>query len=294
MSIAKIIVPITGADRDAAALASAFAAARPFNAHVAALMVQPDPRLSVPFTGAPLPPQVAENLINAAQEMNAAAIKAARASFAESAKKAGASIIERPMRGDGATCSFGEMEGFFAASVAKAARLCDLVVFGPVSASSGPDMNEYVVEVLTRTDKPVLLSATGYNKLTGSIAVAWDGSSAACHAVTGALPFLQRADTATILHIGENLKYSEEAYSNRTSLGELKEYLGLHGIGAAVQNFEQGKKSAGEALLEAALAVGADLLVMGGYGHSHLRETIFGGVTSHIMRHAGLPVLMVH
>jgi len=54
MSIAKIIVPLTGANRDAAALAAAFAAAKPFNAHVVALIVHPDPRFSVPFMGGPL------------------------------------------------------------------------------------------------------------------------------------------------------------------------------------------------------------------------------------------------
>jgi len=294
MSIAKIIVPVTGAKGDAAALASAFVAAKPFNAHVRALLVHPDPRFSIPFTGAPLSPEVVQNLVNAADEMNAIAAKAARATFAEAAQRTGATVVECPIRADSVTCSFAEMEGFFATSVGKAARLCDLVVFGSVSASDGPDVNECFVEILTRTDKPVLLAASEGNRLTGSIAVAWDGSNAACHAVMSAMPFLQRAEKVTILHVGEALKYSETGWSNRTSLGELKEYLGLHGIGAAIQNFEQGIKSTGEALLDAALSVGADLLVMGGYGHSHLREMVFGGVTAHIRSHARLPVLMVH
>jgi nucleotide-binding universal stress UspA family protein len=150
------------------------------------------------------------------------------------------------------------------------------------------------VEILTKTDKPVLLSASADGKLTRSIAVAWDGGESACHAITGALPFLSRAKAVTVLHIGEQLNDQKSAYSARSTLGELKEYLGLHGIAVTVRNFESGAKSTGEALLDAALAIGADLLVMGGYSHSRLRESVFGGVTAHIRWHAQLPVLMVH
>lgn len=294
MSIAKIIVPVTGADRDAAALAAGFAAARPYNAHVMALLVHPDPRFAIPAMGAPLSPQVVQNLVDAAAEMNVVATKAVRITLAEAAKKAGADIVPCPVRTNAVTCSLSEMDGFFAGSVARVARLSDLVVFGPVSAADGSDVNECFVEILTRTDRPVLLSANWESRLTRNIAVAWDGSGSACHAITGALPFLQRAETVSILHVGEVLKYAEAGYSNRTSLGELKEYLGLHGIGASVHNFEQPNQSTGEALLDAATTAEADLLVMGGYGHSHLRETLFGGVTAHIRAHATLPVLMVH
>jgi len=295
MSIGKIIVPVTGTDRDGAALAAAFSVAKPFNAHVVAMIVHPDPRLSIPFMGAPLSPQVVQNLVDAAAEMNVVATRTVRATLAAAARTAGVRIVDQPQKADAAvTCSFAEMEGSFAGSVARAARLSDLVVFGPITTADGPDVNECFVEILTKTDKPVLLSSHNGKKLTPSIAVAWDGGASACHAITGAMPFLQRAETVTILHVGEPLKEEEPGYSNRTSLAELKQYLALHGIESSLQNFQQGTKPVGQALLEAALSIGADLLVMGGYGHSHLRETIFGGVTAHIRWHADLPVLMVH
>ena len=294
MSIAKIIVPVTGGDRDAQALAAAFAAAGPFNAHVSAMIVHPDPRFSIPFMGAPLAPQVVQNLVDAAAEMNVVATRSARLMLAEAAKTAAVQIVDRPQRVDAVTCSFAEMEGFFAGSVARVARLSDLVVFGSITTADGPDINECFVEILTKTDKPVLLSSNRGKNLTHNIAVAWDGGASACHAITGAMPFLQRAETVTILHVGEPLKDEETGYSTRTTVGELKQYLALHGIEASMQNFERSAKNTGEALLDAALAVAADLLVMGGYGHSHLRETIFGGVTSHVRWHAEIPVLMVH
>lgn len=70
MSIAKIIAPLTGGNRDKTVLASAFVAAKQFSAHVVALYVRPDPRLAVPYIGAPLSPNVVEGIINSVQEMN--------------------------------------------------------------------------------------------------------------------------------------------------------------------------------------------------------------------------------
>ena len=108
-------------------------------------------------------------------------------------------------------------------------------------------------------------------------------------------PFLTRAESVTILHVGHGK--SEEAGSSflrKTGVHELREYLLLHGISATEQIFERGAKNTGEALLDTAFEGRADLLVMGGYGHSHLRETMFGGVTAHVRWRAELPVLMVH
>ena len=193
------------------------------------------------------------------------------------------------------TCSYEETQGLFADTVARVARLSDLVVFGPLAESDSPDMNECFVDVLTRTERPVLLSAIVPAKLDNA-AIAWDGSRAACHAVMGTMPFLKQARSVAVLHAGTNEQEDELKYrfADRASLQELTDYLALHGVACSKKTFERGTKNVGEALLDAALGCGADLLVMGGYGHSHLREAIFGGVTAHIRWNAQLPVLMVH
>lgn len=296
MSIAKIIAPLTGANRDSAVLATAFAAAGPFNAHVVALLVRPDPRLSVPAMGAPLSPQIVQNIIDATEELNQAASKAARTALERTAAAAGATIVRHLEKSQAVTCSYEEAEGFFSDVVARTARLSDLVVFGPLATTEGADVNECFVDILTRTDRPVLLSATVPTKLTDKLVIAWDGGTAACHAVMGAMPFLTRAKNVTILHVGTDRKEDQEnpAFARRIGMTEVKDYLALHGVSCGEKTFERGTKNTGEALLDAALACGADLLVMGGYGHSHLREAIFGGVTAHIRWNAELPVLMVH
>ena len=77
MAFKKILVPLTGAQSDAVALATAFAFARPFAGHVQALFVRPDPREAVPFVGTPVPPEVLQQIIDSADNIATAARKAA-------------------------------------------------------------------------------------------------------------------------------------------------------------------------------------------------------------------------
>jgi nucleotide-binding universal stress UspA family protein len=72
------------------------------------------------------------------------------------------------------------------------------------------------------------------------------------------------------------------------------EYLALHGMSANAQTAEQGDRQVGEALLEGASRLGADLLVMGAYSRGPLRESVFGGATVHIRSHASLPIFLAH
>ncbi len=75
----------------------------------------------------------------------------------------------------------------------------------------------------------------------------------------------------------------------------LADYLALHGIKADIALVEQpAARSVGGSLLDQSERIGADLLVVGGYGHSRLREFIVGGATQHIRSHATIPVLMAH
>ena len=74
----------------------------------------------------------------------------------------------------------------------------------------------------------------------------------------------------------------------------MREYLALHGVNATERRVEAGERPVGEVLLESASSAGADLLVLGGYGHTRLRQMFFGGVTRHVVSHAELPLFLVH
>lgn len=287
MSIAKIVVPLTGAKRDACALETAFVAARPFAAHVMGLYVDADPRMALPYMGAPLSPDVIQAIIDATDRLNQAAANAAQTSLAETAKKVDVAVVAQPRRADTVTCSFRKVEGFFPQCVADAARLSDLVVFGPVSPDDGPDLADAFVEALLKTERPVLLAARTPRSLTDHVTLAWDGSAVAARALMGALPFFEKAGRITLLAC-------KSGSDRRVDFSGVEEYLALRGLSCDTQVVDPARRGIGETLLEAALQMNSDMLVMGGFGHSHLSETFLGGVTQHVRWHASLPVLMVH
>src|SRR5690348_1784933 len=97
MAIRKIIAPLTGGARDATVLASAFAAAKPFNAHVVALFVRPDPAEAMPFFGEGVSAVVVQEIVEVAKEAANKAAQDARAALQTAAGEAGVDIVEEPI-----------------------------------------------------------------------------------------------------------------------------------------------------------------------------------------------------
>jgi hypothetical protein len=151
MAIVKILAPLTGGPRDAVVLASAFAAARPFHAHVVALFVRPDATEAVPFFGDGVSAQVVQEIAEAAKAAADAAIKLARASLEAAANTVGAEIIAAPAPSGSLSASFREVLGNFADQVTLAARLSDLVVFGPLKEGDRPGLTEAFEATLLET-----------------------------------------------------------------------------------------------------------------------------------------------
>ncbi len=288
MSFVKILAPLTGGARDAVVLACAFAAAKPFHAHVAALFVRPDATEAVPFFGDGVSATVVQEIAEAAKVAADAAVKLARASLETSAKAAGAEIVASPAPGGAMTASFREVLGNFADQVTLAARLSDLVVFGPLKEGDRPGLTEAFEATLLETGRPVLLSANPVqSSFCKKIALAWNESVASAHAVTAALPFLQCAESVEILSVSRSKDQPIDS-------GELKTYLQLQGVSATERVVDAGNRVVGDVLLEEAIKSGAGMLVAGGYGHSRLREMFFSGVTRHVVSHAAMPLFLVH
>jgi len=289
MEFRKILVPVIGAKQDGIALAAAFTAAKPFDAHVEALFVHPDPREAVPYVGMPVSPEVIQTIVDSAMEISRKAAKTAHAILAKAAEHAGAKLVDHPMTGKGfVTACLREVEGHFITRVGEAARLCDLVVFGPSTLDSGPDVSGAFVETLTHAERPVLLASEGMpHSLAKKIVIGYDRSVAASHAISAALPFLALAGEVELIAV-------QETPIDSRSLDEAVEYLALHGVSAKTHIIAKGELSAGEALLAAAAKSGASLLVIGGYGHSRVLESVFGGTTVHLTRARAMPLFMVH
>jgi nucleotide-binding universal stress UspA family protein len=180
------------------------------------------------------------------------------------------------------------MEGGFTTGVREGAKLSDLVVFGSSAPEGGPDIAGAFIETLTHSGRPVLLAPREASEsLTPKIVIGWDGSAAAAHAMSAALPLLASAGAVELYMV-------KAPGDGGVSPDDALEYLSLHGIEATPRVFEAAAASPGDVLLRQAEDAGASLIVLGGYGHSRLFETLFGGTTVHVTAHSTLPLFMVH
>jgi nucleotide-binding universal stress UspA family protein len=181
-----------------------------------------------------------------------------------------------------------------AAGLARLIPYADLVVMGqPDPDDKNADMARMLPEhVLLDAGRPVLfLPYVGdYSALVRIPLIAWDGSAGASRAVSGALPLLQQAGAAKVV-VFNALRHGD-VDADRAG-PDLARYLSRHGVRCDVLR-ESTEQDVGSALLALAADVFADLLVMGGYGHSRLRGMLVGSASRTVLRAMTLPVLMAH
>jgi nucleotide-binding universal stress UspA family protein len=189
-------------------------------------------------------------------------------------------IVARCERGDAPSCSIRRGWGNVAVEIGNAAALSDLVVLGPIGWNNPGAFNEAFLDVLRDVRRPLLVAHAGARPFRRIVA-GWDGSVTAARALSAAVPFLKKAQSVTLVTVGETQGIAAD---------EAAAYLALHGVDAAIRT--HARAPAGAALIDAARD--ADLLVMGAYGHSHLVEAILGGATADVLAHTSLPVLLVH
>ncbi len=174
------------------------------------------------------------------------------------------------------------------------ARYADLVVIGQFDSAAGvpgllPNFPESVVMNCVR---PVLVlpSVWTFSTLPAKTVVAWDGSQAATRAIMGALPLLKRSQQVSLVSFNPG---ERPGVRGEQPGADMALYLSRHGVKVDVLVRETNNE-AGEALLSLSADSGAELLVMGAYGHSRFRELLLGGATRAILDAMTLPVLMAH
>ena len=186
----------------------------------------------------------------------------------------------RKLCGEGPDVIWQEAEGDRGGLLAEAAYTTDLVI---ASRAEDADALDALDQLVTAAGVPVLALPPGAAGDFGqTILVAWNSSREATRAVHDALPFLRGAQRVLLCAIGTEAAKSLEAAAAM---------LRRHGLAVHPQQVAEGDGDAGEVLLAQASAQGADLLVMGAYGHARLRELVFGGATRQVLREATLPVL---
>jgi nucleotide-binding universal stress UspA family protein len=295
MTMRRILVPMSSRTGDGGALALGLAVARELKAHLDALFVWPDPTEALPYLGEGVSGQVIEEIMQAAKEAAADAAAAAKRNLAAAAAAAQVPVVTAAQGPGRAAARFIEFTGRLADVVERASRLADLVVFAEAKPEDSSTAMVTIEAALVNAGRPVLVAPQDLKtaEVAKAVAIAWDGSVEAAHAVSAALPFLALASKVSILTVRTGPQ--QPGGAGPASAGVmLADYLIMHGVHAVEHILEPQGRSVGQVLLDAAVDAGAGLLVMGGYGHSRLREFILGGTTRHIVTHAKLPVLMTH
>jgi nucleotide-binding universal stress UspA family protein len=251
--------------------------AEAFGAHLLAVAVSYEPVIPGTVMGGVLP----EVIDSQRAESNKMA-RTAIARFEQAAKRAGISMETRVLN----TSVAGAAD-----QIGRIARRFDLAVVGqPARKSSLPDQ---VVDeaVLFESGRPVIFVPyvqTGGVKL-DRIMVCWDGSRAASRAVADAMPFLKKAKQVEIVIVS-----NKPAKDNEVPGADLGQHLARHGLKVDIKRITSPDTDVPSTILSHAADSSADMIVMGGYGHSRLREFVLGGVTRGLLESMTVPVLMSH
>ncbi len=286
MAIRKILLPLTGTAAGEAALATALMTARIWSAHVTALHVRVDSRDVAPLAGEGLSGAMIEEMMSATEKESADRAHAVRGLFERFVAEHNVLVAEAKYESGVATASFASIIGREEDLVAQQARLADLTIVPHPEAGEDVSSSDALHAVLFDSGRPVLIAPHLAPQRVGSrVCIAWNGTAESAASVLAALPWAHRAEAVRVLT-------SDEYQRRGPGAADLLTYLALHGITADIATFRPVERDVGAGLLKAARDFGADLLSMGAYSHSRLRQLILGGVTRYILENADLPVMM--
>jgi nucleotide-binding universal stress UspA family protein len=285
-----ILVLSGGSDSDSPVFETALAAAQPLGAHLRFVHIRIGAGQSamysphVEFARGPALVDALGRLENDAQRRSAAFGDHVRAFCT----RFNITMQDAPGPANGVTASLLEESDDAARRLIGHARHHDLVVIGRARRSNGlpPD---FVETLLLNSGRPVLLAASeAPRKLNGTVMVCWRETPEAARALGAAMPLLTRAERVVFVGVQEKGDNIEEP------LNDVAAQFRWAGVPTEVRPISSQGRSVAEVLASTAEACAADLMVMGAYGHSHMREVIFGGATQALIRHAERPVLMLH
>jgi nucleotide-binding universal stress UspA family protein len=183
-------------------------------------------------------------------------------------------------------CSTSEISDF----VARSARVCDIALLAPNLRDTPQFLSEAAYGVLFKS--PAGLMMNGVPAMNARrILVAWDSSHAASTAVRIGMPYLKAADEVIIACFDPVNTQDRNGADPGTDLAA---WLSHHGCKVSLSQFPSGGREIGQCIQDRAKEVGAELVVLGAYGHSRLVQAVFGGTTKTMLEQTDLPVLVAH
>ena len=272
----RILVPMLGETGDEAALSAASAMAARSTAHVDVVLFHRDPVDTLVGGGNAYSADLVATIKQFADEEIAV-----RREFAKSAYESW--LAET----DGVTGSFSEKIGVPEHWVPKLGRLADLIILArPNDSGSSADRSAIIDATVGESGRPVMLASNLPAKETGKrIMMAWNGSAEAARAMAMAMPVFASAEKVIVVGV-------DEKKNSDTGVDAVENTFKANGINAEIKAVPEGPSGVADTLLDQAYTAKADLIVIGAYSHSRMREMIFGGVTRDLIKNISWPVLM--
>jgi len=251
--------------------------AEAFDAHLCGIAFSYEPVVPPSIMGG-----IPADVIDAQWEASAQAADAAIARFEAAAKREG--IVAEHRKLEASLGGAGDLFG-------RLARRFDLAVVGQAEPKHGPAQDLVIEGALFGSGRPVIVVPyiqRGGLKL-DRVLICWDGSRPAARAIADALPFLVRAAAIDIVIVASGREKGDEIPGV-----DMGEHLARHALKVEVKRIVSTDLDVPNTILSYAADSGADLIVMGGFGHSRLREFVLGGATRGILASMTVPALMSH
>jgi nucleotide-binding universal stress UspA family protein len=276
--IRDILLRLPADIKQEAAANYAISVAGAFGAHLVAMTFAYDAVLSATVMGDALP----VDFINAQRALAEEAANAAATKLSETARRSGISVETQVE-----TTSFGAAADIFG----QFARRFDLSIVGQADPDVVGPQNLIIEAALFQSGRPVVV--VPYIQKTGltldRVLVCWDGGCQAARAIADALPFLHRAKAIEVLIVA-----TEPLKSDDLPGADIARHLARHDLKVDLKRIVRPGTDVTDAILSYASDVSSDFIVMGGYGHSRLREFILGGATRGLLSSMTTPTLMSH
>jgi nucleotide-binding universal stress UspA family protein len=246
-------------------------------AHLTGVAFVYDPIVPISGTG-----YIPAEVIETQQADNEAAAKAAIDRFAEATRRA--ALSAEPLTLSASLAGAGDQFG-------RIARRFDLAVVGQAEPETSTVEDIIAEATLFESGRPMIMVPYIQKdpiKL-DNVMVCWDGSRQAARAIGDAVPLLRKTKRVEVVIIT-----NERGKQDEIEGADIGQHLARHGLKVDVHRIAGGDIDVADALLSHAADSGIDFMVMGGYGHSRLREFVLGGVTRSILRSMTVPALMSH
>jgi nucleotide-binding universal stress UspA family protein len=286
MSVRKFLLPLTSPASGEAALNTGLMLAKMWAAHLMVLHIHTDSRDIAPLAGEGMSGAMIEEMMSATERETGRRARSIREMF-DIATEAQHVAVGHAMRGNNEpSATFTALTGREDEIIAHQARLADLTVVPHPQAGEDVASADALHAVLFDSGRPVLMAPVTVPQSIGRrIVIAWNGTHEAASALASVMPFVRQAAAVRVL-------VSDEYYRRGPRGEEVAEYISHHGVTADVGVFRSIDRSVGAGLLAAAADFDADLMSMGAYSSSRLRQLILGGTTRYVLENAMLPVLM--